>query len=87
MSTYFEGRSATALRLHYRILKDMDLGSMVSSGDTAVITKAYTPEQDRVLMLLKEVRKLSWKEISDMFPGKSPTALRLHYAKLKRELA
>lgn len=88
MASYFEGRSATAVRLHHdKVLKSMDLKTLAKkASETGSQTKAYTPEQDRLLTMLREVKKMSWGDMTRFFPGKSATAIRLHYAKIKKTL-
>lgn len=55
-------------------------GTSTSSG------KSYSPEQDRLLIMLRETKKMKWQEMEALFPGKSSTALRLHYAKLSKSI-
>ncbi|KAK4138147.1 hypothetical protein BT67DRAFT_446320 [Trichocladium antarcticum] len=44
----------------------------------------FTPEDDQLLIDLKENRKLTWKQIADFFPGRSSGTLQVRYCtKLK----
>lgn len=50
--------------------------------------QAYSTDENNLLVKLKEERKLSWKEITDYFPGRKSSALQVHYStKLKRARA
>jgi hypothetical protein len=41
----------------------------------------FTPEEDQLLIDLKENKALTWKQIADFFPGRSPGTLQVHYCK------
>lgn len=44
----------------------------------------FTPEDDQLLVDLKEKKNLSWKQIADFFPGRSSGSLEVRYCtKLK----
>jgi hypothetical protein len=44
----------------------------------------FTPEDDQLLIKLKENHNLTWKQISDFFPGRSSGTLQVRYCtKLK----
>lgn len=44
----------------------------------------FTPEDDALLMQLKETKDLTWKQIADFFPGRSSGTLQVRYCtKLK----
>ncbi|KAK3613420.1 hypothetical protein LTR56_027895 [Elasticomyces elasticus] len=44
----------------------------------------FTTEDDALLIELKTIRNLTWKQISDFFPGRSPGTLQVRYCtKLK----
>lgn len=44
----------------------------------------FTPDDDRLIIELKEEKKLSWKQIADFFPGRSNQTLQVRYCtKLK----
>jgi hypothetical protein len=44
----------------------------------------FTPEDDTLLIDLKEKKNLSWKQIADFFPGRSSGTLQVRYCtKLK----
>jgi hypothetical protein len=44
----------------------------------------FTPEDDSLLVELKEKKNLTWKQIADFFPGRSSGTLQVRYCtKLK----
>lgn len=44
----------------------------------------FTPEDDQLLIELKEQKNLTWKQIADFFPGRSSGTLQVRYCtKLK----
>jgi hypothetical protein len=44
----------------------------------------FTPEDDQLLVDLKEKKNLTWKQIADFFPGRSSGTLQVRYCtKLK----
>jgi hypothetical protein len=44
----------------------------------------FTPEDDQLLIDLKENKSLTWKQIADFFPGRSSGTLQVRYCtKLK----
>ena len=44
----------------------------------------FTPEDDALLIELKETKNLTWKQIADFFPGRSSGTLQVRYCtKLK----
>ena len=44
----------------------------------------FTPEDDALLVELKETKNLTWKQIADFFPGRSSGTLQVRYCtKLK----
>lgn len=44
----------------------------------------FTPEDDALLIKLKETTDLMWKQVADFFPGRSPGTLQVRYCtKLK----
>lgn len=44
----------------------------------------FTPEDDALLVELKETKDLTWKQIADFFPGRSSGTLQVRYCtKLK----
>lgn len=44
----------------------------------------FTPEDDGLLVELKETKNLTWKQIADFFPGRSSGTLQVRYCtKLK----
>jgi hypothetical protein len=44
----------------------------------------FTPEEDALLVELKEHKNLTWKQISDFFPGRTSGTLQVRYCtKLK----
>ncbi|KAI2420509.1 hypothetical protein LOZ52_006702, partial [Ophidiomyces ophidiicola] len=44
----------------------------------------FTPEEDRLLVELKENKNLTWKQIADFFPGRTSGTLQVRYCtKLK----
>ena len=44
----------------------------------------FTPEDDQLLVDLKEKKNLAWKQIADFFPGRSSGTLQVRYCtKLK----
>jgi hypothetical protein len=44
----------------------------------------FTPEDDQLLIDLKENKNLTWKQIADFFPGRSSGTLQVRYCtKLK----
>lgn len=44
----------------------------------------FTPEDDALLVALKETKDLTWKQIADFFPGRSSGTLQVRYCtKLK----
>jgi len=44
----------------------------------------FTPEDDQLLVDLKEKKSLTWKQIADFFPGRSSGTLQVRYCtKLK----
>lgn len=44
----------------------------------------FTPEDDQLLIQLKEQKNLTWKQIADFFPGRSSGTLQVRYCtKLK----
>ena len=44
----------------------------------------FTPEDDSLLIELKETKNLTWKQIADFFPGRSSGTLQVRYCtKLK----
>ncbi len=44
----------------------------------------FTAEDDQLLILLKEQKNLTWKQIADFFPGRSSGTLQVRYCtKLK----
>ncbi|KAI7344681.1 WD40 repeat-like protein [Hortaea werneckii] len=42
--------------------------------------KRFTPDENALLVKLKEVDGLSWREITDYFPGRSQNTLGVHYS-------
>lgn len=46
----------------------------------------FTPEQDQLLMDLREVKVLTWEQMKDFFPGSSNKALQNRYHELLNEL-
>ncbi|CCG84589.1 protein of unknown function [Taphrina deformans PYCC 5710] len=80
---------ATAVRLHHdKVLRSMNTDDLAKlAAETGDGSKGYTPDQDRLIMYLKEVKKLKWSEMEKFFSGKTSTALRLHYAKLKKVIS
>ena len=51
---------------------------------TTVRTLKFTPEDDQLLVDLKEKKNLTWKQIADFFPGRSSGTLQVRYCtKLK----
>lgn len=90
VATYFDGRSATAIRLHHdKHLKHADVVALTRATNAAAAggKTGYSADQDRLILLLKEVKKMKWEEMAALFPGKTATALRLHYAKFKKTVA
>ncbi|KAI9821053.1 MAG: hypothetical protein M1827_003786 [Pycnora praestabilis] len=85
-------------KISRRGLSDMD-SSMMSSGPPSVVGQAgmpspappprgpklkFTPEDDQLLVDLKETKNLTWKQISEFFPGRSSGTLQVRYCtKLK----
>lgn len=50
--------------------------------------RAYSTDENNLLVKLKEERKLTWKEITDYFPDRASASLQVHYStKLKRRRA
>lgn len=48
----------------------------------------FTPEDDALLVELKETKNLTWKQIADFFPGRSSGTLQVRYCtKLKAKTA
>lgn len=48
----------------------------------------FTPEDDALLVQLKETKNLTWKQIADFFPGRSSGTLQVRYCtKLKAKTA
>ncbi|KAJ5461056.1 uncharacterized protein N7458_002608 [Penicillium daleae] len=46
--------------------------------------RTYSTDENNLLVKLREERKLTWKEITDYFPGRASSALQVHYStKLK----
>ncbi|RFU79550.1 myb dna-binding domain-containing [Trichoderma arundinaceum] len=46
----------------------------------------FTPEEDQLLIELKEQKHLTWRQIADFFPGRNPGTLQVRYCtKLKVE--
>lgn len=88
VASFFPGRTATAIRLHHdKHLKHLSITQLAEEANRAAAggKSGYSPSQDRLIILLKEIKKLKWDDMALLFPGKSGTALRLHYAKLKRK--
>ncbi len=49
------------------------------------IKNTFTPDEDRLLVSLREDRKLMWKEIVQYFPGRSSGTLRSRYHRVLRD--
>lgn len=78
---------------------DMGGSSMMSQGAPSVVGQAgmpdpaprprgpklkFTPEDDQLLVDLKENKSLTWKQIAEFFPGRSSGTLQVRYCtKLK----
>lgn len=62
-------------------------GSPSSAISNRVVKSKFTPEDDELLIELKERRKLSWRIIAQHFPGRTAGALQVRYCtKLKMRL-
>ncbi|KAJ5456036.1 uncharacterized protein N7458_004300 [Penicillium daleae] len=48
--------------------------------------RTYSTDENNLLVKLKEERKLTWKEITDYFPGRASTSLQVHYSTKLRHL-
>lgn len=42
---------------------------------------AFTPAEDDLIVDLKEVRRLTWREIAAHFPGRTQGSLQVHYCR------
>ncbi len=74
---YFPGLTWAELKDHY----ETNLREETQKSRPLTV---YTPEEDHLLIRLKEEENLPWKEIAKRFPGRTQAALQLHYSqKLK----
>ena len=72
----FPGRTWRSLVARYHKLRP--------SPQQRESVKHWTREEDELLLELKE-KDISWKEIAESFPGRSPSAVRSHYNFLRSE--
>lgn len=75
ITTYFPGRSKDTLGSRYRALKLSEKPGIMKRN------RSYTPEENQRLLELKK-KSLSWPEIVEYFPGRSPDAVKHHYYSL-----
>ncbi len=74
---FFPGRTADAVKKRwFSKLR----GNGVSSS------RQWTPEEDQLLTELREKKSLSWKQIIEFFPGRTPGAVQKHYQLRAKEM-
>lgn len=80
----FPERTRLALLERYRKLRRISSGSWTLPAPNSVRNPYYTPEEDELLVKLKESGE-SWKDIAKSFPGRGKRGLQYRYYALEQQ--